>query len=161
MTKKIHLILIASLILFSSACKKDSSNNPIIPGINTSMSAKIDGNEWSTIIRSCTKNANTIVLNGVSLDGKIIEINISPNIATEVLSINKDYTIPITSFYKKQATISTNDIYFSTNGTVRLSLMDQTNKLISGTFSFSAMSISFGVASITNGSFTNISYVGD
>ncbi|MFZ4398492.1 MAG: hypothetical protein ACOYO1_00545 [Bacteroidales bacterium] len=162
MKKNFYLMLIAfSFFAIVSGCKKDSSGNPIIPGINTSMTAKIDGLEWASIVRTCTKNGNTIDLNGVSADGKIIQLYISPNITTENLVINKDYTLPVTSFYKKQATTTINDIYFATVGTVRLTSLDLTNKLVSGSFSFSAISTSFGTASITTGVFANISFVGN
>lgn len=165
MTKKAFIFSIAILLIaVISSCKKDSSGNPIIPGINTSMSAKVNAVDWSSIIRVCNKTGNSITLTGTSVDGQIIEINISPNIATDSLAINKDYTIPVTSFYKKQANASTNDIYFSSPinpSTVRLSQLDKTNKLISGTFNFTGISISFGNAAVTAGSFINISYVGN
>ncbi len=162
MNKKNYLIMIAILfIAIGTGCKKDSEGNPVIPGITTSMTAKIDGLDWFSVIRTSTRNANLIVINGVSADGKIIEINISPNIGTENLVINKDFTIPITSFYKKQITITTDDIYFATTGTVRLTSFDITNKMVSGTFNFSAISINFGTATIASGTFTNVSYVGN
>jgi len=161
-SRKVLFIIIAIIMIANgTGCKKDSTGNPVIPGITTSMNAKVDGVDWSSVIRTCNKNGNTIVLNGVSADGKIIEINISPNVVSETLSVNKDYTIPITSFYKKQATTTTDDIYFATIGTVKLTTLDLTQKLISGTFNFSAVSIAFGTTSVTSGTFVNISFVGN
>ncbi len=163
MTTKIKsLLLILSLFLMiATSCKKDSNGNPIIPGINTSMDAKIDGVIWSSITRVTNKNGNTINMIGTSLDGKIIEINITPTITTESLAINKDYTLTGNAFFKKDINASANDIYGAISGTVRLSALDLTNKLISGTFSFTAVSISFGTSTITAGTFANVSFVGN
>lgn len=163
MTTKIKtLILIFSLfLLIGTSCKKDSNGNPIIPGINTSMDAKIDGIIWNSITRVTNKNGNTINMVGTSLDGKIIQLNITPAVVSESLTINKDYTLTGNAFYKKDASASANDIYGAISGTVRLSALDLTNKLISGTFSFTAVSISFGTANITAGTFSNITYVGN
>jgi hypothetical protein len=165
MIRKTFLLALTLIsILVISSCKKDSAGNTIIPGINTSMSAKVGGVDWSTLVRVCNKSGNTITLTGTSIDGQIIEINISPNISSDSLAINKDYTIPITSFYKKQATTNTDDIYFSSPlspSSVKLTQLDKTNKLISGTFSFTGVSMNFGMTVISSGTFNNISYIGN
>ncbi len=149
----IILALIAGIAILNS-CKKDSSGNPII----ASMSAKVDLNNWSSIIRTATINGNTLSVNGTSLGGEIIQITASPA-GSESLTTNVNYSLSLTSFYKKSATASTDDAYFAVSGTVKLTQLDYTNKLISGTFSFSASSISFGLAAVTNGEFTNVSFV--
>jgi hypothetical protein len=128
------------------------------------MTAKVNGIDWISLVRVCNKTANSITLTGTSLDGKIIEINISPNITTESLTVNKDYTIPITSFYKASATTSTDDIYFASPlglSSVKLTQLDLTNKLISGTFNFTGVSVNLGMIAITSGVFTSLSYVGN
>ncbi len=145
-------ILIASTTIISS-CKKDSNGNVVI----ATMSAKINLADWSSIVRTATITGNTLSVNGSSLGGEIIQLTVTPdNNAT--LATNVTYNISITSFYKKSINASIEDAYFAVSGTVKLTQLDLTNKLISGTFSFSASSTNFGLAAITNGEFTNLSF---
>lgn len=145
-------VLIASATIFSS-CKKDSNGNVVIP----SMSAKINLTDWSALVRTATITGNTLSVNGSSLGGEIIQLTVTPaNSAT--LTTNVTYDISITSFYKKSLSAGIDDTYFAVTGSVKLTQLDMTNKLISGTFSFNASSTSFGLAAITNGEFTNISF---
>ncbi len=152
--RKILLIfvLITSFTTLNS-CKKDSNGNVVIP----SMSAKINLADWSSLVRTATITGNTLSVNGSSLGGEIIQLTVTPdNNAT--LATNVSYTISVTSFYKKSINASLEDAYFALSGTVKLTQLDLTNKLISGTFNFSASSTNFGLAAITNGEFTNISF---
>ncbi|MEI6823536.1 MAG: DUF6252 family protein [Bacteroidota bacterium] len=162
MIKKILYIAIGIIfIVITIKCKKDSSGNIIIPGINTSMSAKINGVDWSSIVRVCNKSGNTITLTGTSLDGKIVVVNITPNLATDSLAINTNYNLSLTTMYKDSLNTSINDICVATTGTVKLTQLDKTQKLISGTFSFTALSTSLIPKTVTAGVIENVSYVGN
>ena len=162
MIKKILYIAIGIIfIVITIKCKKDSSGNIIIPGINTSMSAKINGVDWSSIVRVCNKSGNTITLTGTSLDGKIVVVNITPNLATDSLAINTNYNLSLTTLYKDSLNTNVNDICVATTGTVKLTQLDKSQKLISGTFSFTALSTSLIPKTVTAGVIENVSYVGN
>ncbi len=124
------------------------------------MSAKVNNTDWSSSVRTCTKNSNTIVLTGTSIDGKTIEIKITPDVATESLVTNVDYKIGIGSFYKPTVNASTTDIYFALTGTIRLTQLDMTSKLVSGTFSFNGSTTGITLVTISNGTFSNVSFIG-
>ena len=163
---KRFLFIVVSIVLINilSGCKKDSSGNPIIPGISTSMTAKVNGIDWISLVRVCNKSGNSITLVGTSVDGQIIELNITPNISSENLTVNKEYTLPLTSCYKKTATTTPDDCYFVSPlppSSVKLTQLDLTNKLISGTFSFTGVSVNFGIITISSGAFSNLSYIGN
>lgn len=145
-------VLIASVAI-NSSCKKDSNGNVVIP----SMSAKINLTDWSALIRTATITGNTLSVNGSSLGGEIIQLTVTPD-NNASLAVNVTYSISVSSFYKKSLSASIDDTYFAVTGSVKLTQLDMTNKLISGTFNFNATSTSFGVAAITNGEFTNISF---
>jgi len=162
MIKKILFITIGIIfIVITIKCKKDSSGNTIIPGINTSMSAKINGVDWSSLVRVCNKSGNTITLTGTSADGQIIVLTISPASSSDSLAINTNYNLLGTTVYKASATTAINDICAATSGTVKLTQFDKTQKLISGTFSFSAISTSLISTAVTVGDFENVSYIGN
>ena len=162
MFKKIIYIAIGIIFVVTTIkCKKDSSGNIIIPGINTSMSAKVNGVDWSSIVRVCNKSGNTITLTGTSLDGKIIVVNITPNVATDSLAINTNYNLSLTTLYKDSLNTNINDICVATSGTVKLTQLDKTQKLISGSFSFTALSTSLIPKTVTAGVIENVSYVGN
>lgn len=158
MKKSVFLLTVVLILVTFSQCKKDSEGNPIIPGITNSMTAKVNGVLWTSVVRTCTKSNNTVILTGTSADGKIIELHITPS-GTETLTTNVNYSLSLTSFYKTSINTATDDIYFAVTGTAKLSELDLTNKLISGTFSFSASSTNLGLLSITDGEFTDISFV--
>ncbi len=162
MLKKIHLIIISILfITIISSCKKDSNGNLIIPGLNTSMSAKVNNVDWSSAVRVCTKSNNTITLTGTSADGQIITLTISPTLATDSLNTTSTYSLSLTTLYKLSATASANDIYAATSGSAKFTQLDKTQKLISGTFSFTGLNSSLAALAITAGTFSNVSYVGN
>jgi hypothetical protein len=170
MSKRILLFIVAvSMISIFSSCKKDSSGNTIIPGITTSMTAKINGSgynnvDWISMVRVCNKSGNSITLIGTALDGSIFELNITPNVSSESLAVNKEYTLPLTSCFKKTASTTQDDIYFVSPfpvSSVKLTQLDLTNKLISGTFSFTGVSLNLGTISVTSGAFTSLSYIGN
>ena len=63
--------------------------------------------------------------------------------------------------YKDSLNTSINDICVATTGTVKLTQLDKTQKLISGTFSFTALSTSLIPKTVTAGVIENVSYVGN
>ena len=153
----IILVLIATTTIFNS-CKKDSNGNIIV----ASMSAKINNTDWSSTVRTCTKTGNTMVLIGTSIDGKTIEIKISPDLTTSNLTTNVDYTIGIGSLYKPTVNASSTDIYFALTGTgtVKLTQLDMTSKLVSGTFNFNGATTGITLVTISSGTFSNVSFIG-
>ena len=164
MIKKIIYIAIGIIfVVITIKCKKDSSGNIIIPGINTSMSAKVNGVDWSSIVRVCNKSGNTITLTGTSLDGKIIVVNITPNVSTDSLAINTNYNLILTTMYKDSLNTNVNDICIAASGTVKLTQLDKSQKLISGTFNFTGLSAAIPpkTVTITAGDFENVSYIGN
>jgi hypothetical protein len=151
----IILVLIATTTIFNS-CKKDSNGNIIV----ASMSAKINNTDWSSTVRTCTKTGNTIVLTGTSIDGKTIEIKITPDLTTSNLTTNVDYKIGIGSLYKPTVNASSTDIYFALTGTVKLTQLDMTSKLVSGTFNFNGATSGITLVTISSGTFSNVSFIG-
>lgn len=159
MRKLLFILVLITITSINSSCKKDSNGSPVIPGITNSMSAKINGIDWSSIVRSASINGNMLSVSSTSITGESIQVTITPDNSNANLATNVSYTLSLTTFYKKTVTASTDDAYFAVSGTAKLSQLDLTNKLISGTFSFNATSINLGNASITAGEFTNISFI--
>jgi len=148
--KKIGIFLIATLLF--AACSKDDGLSDLFPG----MSAKIDGEQWSTITRVTVLENNKFVITGTSATGKSLAITINGQTegtyAVNLLSINK-------AVYKETVNTSTEDAFIAVSGEIVLTEVNTSDKKISGTFNFSVVRANPATTiSITEGVFTNLKY---
>lgn len=179
--KKISLVLVC-LVLISS-CKKKSStpaeNTTAVPTptptstVNGSMTAKLNGANWVSIRNTGALQIDTdndisaLVLNGETA-GDIFALGIDfPTANLNVAIGNHDYGLTkddaIMTYTKKTSGGGTLTQHFPDEGTFNITSVDNTNKKVSGTFSFKMHKVGSTASAdsiiVTNGVFTNISYV--
>lgn len=158
-TKNVLLFLsfIGIIVLLTTGCKKDDDGNPII----ASMSAKVDGNQWQTapLQRAAVFSDDKLTITGKSLTGEIIILYLSGTTTGKYIlgpmEENKSY-----ASYKPEATIDVN-AYISVTGEVEITEINESNKVVSGTFSFNALKpTDLSTVNITEGKFEDVSYTG-
>lgn len=149
MIRNTILFFVMGLALLS--CSKDNSL------ISNKMSAKIDGKEWGTILPVTVLTNNKFIITGTSISGAIINIDIDGDTkGTYAVSLS---AVQFVATYKASITATAEDIYACTSGTVELTKVDKTAKKISGTFQFTLKKdLTQETISVTNGTFTDISY---
>ena len=154
-TINLLLIIIAVAFIFSN-CDKDE-DNPIIN--NASMSAQVDGSEWSAITRVTVLKNNKFIITGTSVSGTVINVTIL-GITTGTYTLTLDsLTAQFSGLYQPSATSPTEDNYIVKSGKVVISEINTSDKKISGTFEFAAKNILSGEEkSITNGVFNYLKY---
>jgi hypothetical protein len=148
------LLFLALFTVSLASCNKDSSSAP------TKMSALIDGKAWDSSIRVSLLQNGIFTITGTSLTGEVIAITINGvTTGTYNLSLLPPAT-QCAATYKASVTTSSSDIYVSESGKVVLTKIDQTAKLISGTFEFTlALPSSLTtIKSITQGQFNDLQY---
>ncbi|MFH2096914.1 MAG: DUF6252 family protein [Bacteroidota bacterium] len=150
-------VLAASLL---TSCKKDDDDdNPLLS--TASMTCQVDGNSWAAVTRVTRHSltTQTYTITGTDASGAVIVITIrgeavgTYSSSTSIDSLNAQ----VGAVYQPDASSPATDNYFSKSGTVTISSLDETNKKVSGTFSFS-LTKSGTAMSITNGKFTDLSY---
>jgi len=155
MNKKMKLwffVMIIPMIIGLNSCSK---SNSVLPN---KMSAKIDGKDWQSLLRTTKILNNTFSIIATSNTGESIEITILGVVpkAYNFVALPPEFN----AIYKATASASTQDIFNSANGTVTLTKVDEVNRLISGTFQFQVKNLATPpvTKSITAGQFTDLSY---
>jgi hypothetical protein len=151
--KNIRLIGTALVLLATLICGCEDDNPLSSGGADNTIAAKVDGTAWKNVDISASRvvppGAITIV--GVSA-GEQISLQIrSTGTGTYSLSAGEQQW----ASYSKSGTQYTTT-YPGGSGTLIVTKYDEANRLISGTFSFSAKSAGGGTVEITDGVFTNV-----
>ena len=139
MKRKIFFaVMLGAVLMIVNSCTKESQDALVDTIFPDKMSATINDTAWTSVTRATTKQLNRFIINGVSTSGKTLNItingsakgtyNLNINVLTDTLSAN------MSAFYKRSATTSINDIYYASRGSVTLSDVNTTDKVISGTF---------------------------
>jgi len=152
-TKNIILVLFAVALLFMVSCEKAKTFLP-------KMEAVIGGEQWSAITRKTNLSTNgyfTII--GTSKSGEILEITIRGD-QEKIYNLNPlSGELECNAVYKEAISMSTDDIYNSYSGTVNLYTVNNSDKRISGTFSFKmTRTSSIDTLSVKSGEFSSLSY---
>jgi len=153
--KKIFLtVAVICVVFLASSCKKDSNGNSA-----NSMSASIGGTQWSALIPAGVLSNGVLVITGTSLTGQSIIVTVYGQTAgTYNLSVIPPKAECLGT-YKATLTATSEDTYVSTTGSVILTKVDLTNKLVSGTFEFTAANSTLVVKQITAGTFTDVTFI--
>jgi len=173
MKKATRIFTIAALMLLMlgfNRCKDDNDDG--VPDIlATKMSAKIDNVEWKSVFRQTTlvhmESFDVITILGTS---GVTEATGSSILITIRGSEAKTYDLKSTVIggafqceviYKESFSVSLDDAYVGSSGTVNLTKVDTENKKISGTFSFTMRKSNdlTQTKTISEGKFDNITYV--
>ncbi|MBS1596652.1 MAG: hypothetical protein JST75_00395 [Bacteroidetes bacterium] len=168
MMKRIGLshVALGVLLLSFFSCSKELSNEALEngKGVAGSFRAKIDGASWvATNNISATVLTGLINITGTSSDGKTINISLLAGATgTYALDENSDGLASLNQ------TEATGPAIYGTNqssdpakssGTVTITSIDQTNKTISGTFSFNGYDDATTVTKVvTEGVFDRLPY---
>jgi hypothetical protein len=150
MRSKLSTIIVLAILLSSfyyTGCKKDTET---IDGLPISMTAKLNGNDWSTSQVSANYNSGIISIFGYN-----------PLKGTIVISINEfdEGTYEFGSDINKFATYANKDqiIYYTNpygSGEISISSIDTDKKYLTGTFNFIAKDVSGNTITATEGAFT-------
>ncbi len=148
--KRAVFFLVTFLIIFS--CSKDESGNIILP----SMSAHIDGEEWTTITRVTVLEEGKFIITGTSTAGKSIVITVFGT--SEGLYELNLTSANVGAVYKESVSTTTEDAYISATGEVNVTNIDTSKKKISGSFNFIVVRNLTNTINITGGVFTDLFY---
>jgi hypothetical protein len=157
--KSLALMSLAGLLTLS-ACKKEET--PVTPPSNEpaagAMSASIDGNSWKSDIASGTIQNGYINITGKNNAGETITLTL--NGTTKATYTLNNGTMHVGVYQKTNGSLGyTTNASGTTGGTVTVTEIDEANKTISGTFSFSAEEPSSGnKVSVTAGKFNKVKY---
>lgn len=159
--KSFTLLFILAISLFCSCSDTDSDGVPDIIE-NDKMTATINGQNWVTVTRVTVIKQGKIIITGTSLSGQSLVITINGTDAgTYTLSALPPKT-QCGAVYKETATASTADAFYSVSGTVVITNLDLTNKILSGTFNFEMIKdLSGTTISITNGKINDIKFTSE
>jgi hypothetical protein len=172
-----HTTVLIICISLLSACKKKSSSDPATnstpaPTINGSMTAVLNGNNWTSIKNSAeflidtTQGISGIAINGeTSADLFVFGIDF-PNTNTNISVNTHDFGLAkddaVFLYTKKTSNGGTLIEHSPDEATINITSVDNSNKKISGTFTLKAHKIGSSAAAdsinIKNGVFTNISF---
>lgn len=156
-----YLFLFISIAFVFIQCKKDDDNN-VTNLINptASMTAKVNGTDWSAVTRATTLQSGNFVISGTgTINGNNVmaitvfgattgTYNLDP--LTTQVQFTANYT-PVVG--------NTDSIYQAYQGTVSITNVDAANKKVSGTFSFKArLQDMVTEIDVTEGKFENLSY---
>jgi hypothetical protein len=176
-TKKISLAIICFFLF--NACKKKAAdpvpvvNTPAPVVMNGSMTALLNGASWTStkntgqLVIDNTNNLSALVLNGET-SANIFALGIdfptaSTNIAVDTHDFGLTKDDALISYSQKTAGGGFLSQHIPDEGTLNITAVDNVNKKISGTFSCimhkSGSTLSADSIKITNGVFTNITYV--
>lgn len=159
-------VLLTGLVLFLgltviTSCGKDDDDDPVATikeQLIGSMSADLDGVSWSADAPGAVRTNGTIVLTGITTDqSKTIILT-----ANGTTTGTYNFTLPNLGggALIRIATSTDTTEYAATSGSMDISSLNTTNTRLSGTFSFSGLSISLPLDTIdvTSGTFTNVLY---
>ena len=157
MRNTVIIILIIGLG-FTMGCKKDSKITDIV-NLSASMKCKVNGSQWTALSRVTTLQGTTLLVNGTgSLGSDVLNITVpSAGVGTFNLSTVQPISAQFSATYTND-TGNTDSLYTATSGTVTITKFDQTNKRVSGTFSFTARNLAMATKTITEGTFTELEY---
>lgn len=154
---KNYIRLISLAILFIgisfSSCKKDDVK------LLATLTAKIDGTDWTSTLRVTTLGSETFNITGTSIGGEILILTI---FGSDEGTYNLSLTPPASqcaAVYKASVATSYEDAFVSSNGEVVLTKVDKANQKISGTFKFTVTRLT-ETKVITEGKFEDLSYEG-
>ncbi len=156
MNKLKGLITVAMiLVLTMVSCSKDSDGNPVV----TKMSATIKDKSWSTATRVTVLTPTGFTITGTSLTGESLVITTyGAAVGTYDLDANLGSLSGECLCVYTPSIMQQSNYYTSTDGTVKLTEVDTTNKTISGSFSFTVYNVTLGTIAIKNGTFSKLSY---
>ena len=156
MNKLRGLIAVAMiLVLTMVSCSKDSDGN----AVPTKMGATINDKSWSTATRVTFLTPTGFAITGTSLTGESLAITTyGATVGTYDLNANLGSLSSECLCVYSTSVLPTANYYTSTDGTVKLTEVDTTNKTISGTFSFTVYNVTLGTIAIKNGTFSKLSY---
>ncbi len=155
----ISILFIAFALIFNS-CKKEDAASAVDQIIPTKIKAKIDGVDWNSKVQTVKliTATNYFTIAGTSVGGDIVSITIKGKEVKEyklVITL-EETTIQFEALYTLATAAS--DAYAAKEGSVTLTKVDLTNKLISGTFQFKMKNATLVDKVVTDGSFTDLSY---
>lgn len=154
------ILLIAFALIFNS-CKKEDAEKAAEQILPTKMKAKIDGVDWNAKsvypIKLITAT-NNFTFTGTSVSGDIITMTTFGKEAKEykLISAVGQTTVQFSAAYTLATAIT--DAFVMLDGSITLTKVDETNKLISGTFNFKGKNKLLVEKVITEGSFTDLKY---
>ena len=155
---KIGIISICFGALMIVGCSKKDANN-ISNILTEKMSATIDGKAWDASVKKTVKNTQGFIITGTQVNSSLV----SSIVAIQIFGTTTG-TYNVVAVTNNCAATYTPDLtqpsnsFASSTGTVHLSEVNTSNKTISGTFSFECIDLSLKSVSITNGTFTALSY---
>ncbi len=154
--KKFLLVIVAiSVAFFTTSCEKDSNGNPVYK-----MNATIDGKQWSAPMPIGVLSNGVFIVTGSSLTGETVAITVKGDVAKTYTQSLLPVKMECGASYKASLTATTTDAFISTMGTVTLTKVDATNKLVSGTFEFTfANTTATSLKKITQGTFNDVTYI--
>ena len=169
----VTVFLSVILAFFLPSCQKeadfDPSGNPSTPGspaaVSGSFKAKVNGAQWTANkVSTAARFGGVINITGISTDRKLITMTLTDSgVHRYILS---DATINVAALVDSTEAnpygyTSNSGVYpTESGGEVNITSIDVTNKTISGTFSFKLFRQGDGgKKTITEGSFTNVTYV--
>jgi len=140
-----------------TACSKDDVEDAVA-SVTGTMSAKIDGNDWSSSGPAAVFSNGAIAATGLASGDQSIVVS-SSAIATGTYSFNP-LTPPIGGgLYRLKINDSTTHEYVAYNGSFIITEIKTADKRMSGTFSFDAVHVpTLDTVSVTAGEMTNINY---
>ena len=162
--KRILVLIITTFTL--CCCNKDDNNsqNPVAQLPPATQTGKNTFgcliNEEPFIVKNTSKQTaiyqGSVLQIGGSIDNSNIDVNIIIRIS-ENISINTSYNLTNTPLNQSLFINNKNGCYYdyinTSSGTVTITNFDQTNFIISGTFSFSTVTDECEFINITNGRF--------
>jgi hypothetical protein len=178
-TIKIGTLLIAFTLLIAACKKKEDEPEPEpaaalapAPQMNGSMTAMLNGASWTSIKNSASlvvdndQDLSALAINGET-SGDMFVMGIDfPTSNTTFATGNYDFggaNDQALLLYATKTSGGTTTQHFPKSGNINITSVDHTNKKISGTFDFilakSGAKTKADSIFITNGVFTNITYV--
>jgi len=144
------IVFFALLAISIASCSKDNSSTP------AKMSATIDGKTWSPpdlgVMGTFSSSTGVFTITGITGTSSISIIIHGETTSTYTLSIYPVKTECEATYIP--SLLSYSDAYFATSGTVVLTKVDKTKKLISGTFEYTLSNSK----TITKGQFNDVTY---
>lgn len=162
MKNKILILIIAITCIGFISCKKDDSSSDSTPSVTTTLSAKVNGVNWTSLANQTTGSIinNVSTCTGIAADSSRITFTINQNVA-----LNGTYDIGfgsgnVGSFATSSSSVSWLSSGDATcTGTLTITALNTTTKRMSGTFTFKGYrSSDNSFRDITVGVFTNVAY---
>lgn len=149
---------LTALVVVFTACKKDDAVQNPTTQQNNQVTAKVDGASFQSKEVAAVSHAGNVLVTADDTQGNTVTISAPAEVGT-FSSASGDAT---SGFY----TSSNGSVWLSTFGdgaaTVTITKYDASAKKVSGSFSFTALAsggAASGTKTITNGSFTDVSFL--